>query len=224
MKSIVISLGGSVFLSEDINQQFFHELVSLLQHSSNTRKIYVVIGGGSPARQYISRGRSLQFSESDLDEIGILITRVNATFLSKLCKDSNKKIPTTISKAINIKKSLVIMGGTTPGHSTDFVGAKLAKQVQAERYIIATNVDGIFDKDPRKHSDAIHIAQISVGDLLETYGSSWEKAGKNMVVDGPALQMIHDGNIPTVVLNGKNLDQLRNAIENKPFRGTRITV
>jgi len=224
MKSIVISLGGSVFLSEDINQQFFHELVSLLQHSSNTRKIYVVIGGGSPARQYISRGRSLQFSESDLDEIGILITRVNATFLSKLCKDSNKKIPTTISKAINIKKSLVIMGGTTPGHSTDFVGAELAKQVQAERYIIATNVDGIFDKDPHKHSDAIHIPQISVGDLLDTYGSSWETAGKNMVVDGPALQMIHDGNIPTVVLNGKNLDQLRNAIENKPFRGTRITV
>ena len=224
MKSIVISLGGSVLLADDLSASYIHDLVTLLEKVSHDFKVYVVIGGGNPARLYIKRGRSLNLSENDLDELGILITRVNATLLSKCIPCSNKDIPTSPADAVKMREDIVIMGGTYPGHSTDFVGAELAMIAQADQYVIATNVDGIYDKDPRKFSDAKQIPEISIASLLSTYGSSWDAAGSNVVVDGPALKKINEGKIQTVVVNGKKLSELKHAMYHEQFHGTIIKI
>lgn len=224
MKSIVISLGGSVLFADDITSSYMQNLSSLLEEIRHDYKIYVIIGGGSPARLYIQRGRSFGLSETELDDLGILITRVNATLLSKLISCSNTIIPTSPTDAIKMKDDIVIMGGTYPGHSTDFVGAELAITAKADQYIIATNVDGIYDKDPNKFSDAKQIPEISITSLLAKYGSNWDAAGSNVVVDGPALKKISEGNIQTVVVNGKKITEIKNAIYKKPFQGTIIKI
>lgn len=222
MDAIVISLGGSVLLSEEADVNFFKELISLLKKIGETYKTYIVIGGGKTAREYIKAGRNMGFDEEILDKIGIDVTRVNAKFLASMIQSANKIIPNTTDQAKEMKENIVIMGGTTPGHSTDMVGAELAEKTNASKYIIATNVDGVYDKDPKKYKDAKKFDEISIKRLLKQYGTKWESAGKNTVVDGPALEIIDRADIVTFVLNGKKLVELEKAIFNKKFNGTII--
>jgi len=222
MESVVISLGGSVILSDEADVRFFKDLVDLLKKLSQNCKIFIIVGGGKTARTYIKTGRTIGFDEKTLDQIGIDITRINAKFLASIVRISNKIIPVTTDEAKEMKEDIVIMGGTTPGHSTDMVGAELAEKTKASKYIIATNVDGVYDKDPNKHPDAKKFDEISVKQLINDYGTSWESAGKNTVIDGPALEIIDRAEIQTIVLNGKKLDELEKAITNQKFNGTII--
>jgi len=221
-KTIVISLGGSVVLSNDIDHTFFKELQRFIDELIENYKVYLIIGGGTTARTYIKLGRNQEFSEENLDWIGIHSTRLNAMFLSILLTNKIKQIPETTDQALQITDPLVIMGGTTPGHSTDFVGAELAAKENAMVFIIATNVDGVYDKDPNKHKDACFLKEISIESLLSQYGNSWDSAGKNTVIDGPALQKIKDYQIPTAVVDGRNIKEMKNIINNTSFHGTKI--
>jgi len=223
MNSIVISLGGSVIIS-DIDISYFQKLTEFLKEISKKYKIYIVIGGGKTARTYISLGRKLNFDEETLDNFGIEITRVNARILTNLIDISNEIIPKSTDEAKKIDKKIVIMGGTTPGHSTDMVGAELAEKVEASSFIIATNVDGVYDKDPNKFSDARQLKEISIEQMINEYGTDWGSAGKNIVIDGPALKIIKRAKIPTFVLNGKKLEELKKAINNENFNGTIIKI
>jgi len=169
-------------------------------------------------------GRELGLNEEILDDFGIRITRINARFLASIIEISNKEIPITTAEANKIEKPIVVMGGTTPGHSTDLVGAELAEKSGADRFIIATNVDGIFDKDPNKYDDATQLKEITVKELIKKYGTKWNAAGSNIVIDGPALEVINKIKIPTFIVNGNRLDQLEKAITNQNFEGTRIII
>ena len=224
MEKIVISIGGSVILSEDADISYFNEIKTILKDLSNHYRLFIIVGGGKTARTYIQLGRKLGFKEDILDEIGIEITRINAFLLSKILKISNDEIPHTTEDAKKITKPIVIMGGTTPGHSTDMVGAELAEKIDADRFIIATNVNGIYDKDPNKFEDAKQIKEITIDELIKKYGIKWNAAGSNVVVDGPALKIIARAKIPTFVVNGKRMDELKNAINNQSFNGTKIKI
>lgn len=224
MKSVVISIGGSVILSEDADVSFLNSLVNILKKISRRYKIFIIVGGGSVARKYIKLGRELDFDEETLDQIGIDITRVNARILTNILEESNKEIPKTTDEAKKRDEPIIVMGGTTPGHSTDMVGAELAEKDDADFFIIATNVDGIYDKDPNKYSDAKQLKEVSIDQLVEEHGTHWKSAGKNMVIDGPALEIIKNANILTYVVNGKRLDQLEKALSGKSFNGTKILI
>jgi len=224
MTSIVISIGGSVILSEEADVSFLRKLASLLKKISKQYKIFIIVGGGKIAREYIKLGRELDFDEKTLDSIGIDITRVNAALFTNIISESNKKIPCSTDEAEAMDNPIVVMGGTTPGHSTDMVGAELAEKVGADLFIIATNVDGIYDKDPNKYDDAKQLEKVKIDDLIKNYGTSWESAGKNMVIDGPALEIMKKAKLLTYVVNGKRLDQLENAITGRSFDGTKILV
>jgi len=224
METIVISLGGSVIISEDVDITFFKRLVNLLEKLSSKYKILIVVGGGIIARKYITLGRELGLNEEILDDFGIKITRINAKLLASIVEISNKEIPSTTEEANIIDKPMVIMGGTTSGHSTDLVGAELAEKSGADRFIIATNVDGIYDKDPNKYDDAKQLKEISIKELIKKYGTKWNAAGSNIVIDGPALEVIDKIKIPTFIVNGNRLDQLEKAVTNQNFDGTRIII
>lgn len=224
MKSIVISIGGSVILSEEVDVTFFRELVSLLKEISKKYKIFVIVGGGNVARKYIKLGRDLRFNEKVLDSIGICITRINAKIFKNIIEDSNNDIPCTTDEAIKKEKPIVVMGGTTPGHSTDMVGAELAEKVSADLFIIATNVDGIYDKDPNKYNDAKQLKEVKIDQLIENYGIKWKSAGENVVIDGPSLEIIKRAGLTTYVVNGKKLNKLKKALTNQSFDGTKITM
>lgn len=224
MESIVINMGGSVILSDDIDKSFYKKLKDLLIKNSKKVRIYIVIGGGKIARLYIDYGRAQNLSEKILDQIGIDVTRLNAKIFSDIIGISNNVIPFTTEEAKKTDKPIVVMGGTIPGHSTDMVGAELAKKVKASKLIIATNVDGVYDKDPNKYKDAKQLKEINIQVLIDKYGTGWSSAGKNVVIDGPALKIIKEAKLPTFVLNGKKLSELEKLLNNKQFNGTIIKI
>jgi len=156
--------------------------------------------------------------------IGIDVTRVNARIITNLLGVSNKEIPRTTDEALSLSNPIVVMGGTGPKHSTDTVGAELAEKTRAVRFVNATNVDGIYDKDPKKFKDAKQLKEVTIDQLIVQYGTKWGAAGKNIFMDEPALAIIKRAKIPTFVVNGKRLDQLEKAMTGKPFDGTTIFV
>lgn len=222
METIVISIGGSVLISDEIDPEFYKKLAELLNKLIKKYKFFIVVGGGKIARKYIELGRKLDLDEKILDDLGIRITRINAQLLSNIINDSNKKIPETTDDALQMREKIIIMGGTKPGHSTDYVGAELASKINADKFIIATNVDGVYDEDPNKYNNAKQIKTITADELIKKYGVTWKSAGYNTVIDGPALKEIKEKNMSTYVLNGKKLEELEKAILNKNFNGTII--
>ena len=222
MKTIVISIGGSVILSKDIDFKYYKKLADLIMRIAKDYKIYIIVGGGKIARDYIKIGRKLNFDEKTLDIFGILVTRINAKLLTNIIKNSNSKIPETTDNALKMKNRIIIMGGTIPGHSTDYVGSEIASKTKAEKFIIATNVNGVYDKDPKKYNDAKQIIEITPDKLINKYGISWKSAGCNVVIDGPALNVIKNKDLLTYVLNGKKIEELEKVLLDKKFNGTVI--
>jgi uridylate kinase len=224
MKTVVVSIGGSVVLSDEADALFLKKLTALFKKLSKEYKLFVIVGGGKIARRYIQLGRELGFDEDTLDLIGIDVTRVNARIITNLLGVSNKEIPHTTNEAMKLDKPIVVMGGTDPKHSTDLVGAELAEKTHAVRFVNATNVDGIYDKDPNKYKDAKQLKEVSIDQLIEQYGTKWGTAGKNIFMDEPALDIIKRARIPTFIVNGKRLDQLEKAMLGQSFDGTTILV
>lgn len=216
---IVISLGGSVLSPDD--PEFIGKIADLVRETSKTVVLYIIIGGGKTARTYIAAARSFTKDTKKLDEIGILATKMNALLLATAL-DLPFRLPFTVEEAAQCRSSMV-MGGTTPGHSTDTVGAELAVRINADKYIIASNVNGVYTADPKIDKNAKKYDSISIDDLIGLCGKKWQP-GLNVIVDSEACKVIKKGKIKTVVLNGKDLNSLRNAIFNKRFDGTIIEV
>ncbi len=213
-----------MILSDEADAIFLKKLTTLFKKISNEYKLYIIVGGGNIARRYIQLGRELGFDEDTLDLIGIDVTRVNARIITNLLGISNKEIPHVTNEAMKLDYPIVVMGGTDPKHSTDLVGAELAEKTNAVRFVNATNVNGIYDKDPNKYKDARQQKEVTIDSLIIKYGTNWRVAGKNIFMDEPALEIIKRAKITTSIVNGKRLDQLEKALIGQPFDGTKIIV
>jgi uridylate kinase len=88
----------------------------------------------------------------------------------------------------------------------------------------ATNVDGVYTRDPNKHRDAAFLPKMSFDDLLAVIGErEWTAAGAPGVIDGPATVLLARHGVPACVVRGTDLDNLGKAVAGQPFHGTHIT-
>lgn len=211
---IVITIGGSILLKEYDNKKF-EDYAKVLKEINEEHEIFVVVGGGRPARDYISVVRDMGESESICDEIGIHVTRINAKLLQLALKDvSYPGIPVNFQEALEYSSTgkIIIMGGTEPAHSTDAVGSILAEYVGADLVINATSVDGLFDKDPNKFDDAKMFKEVTPNKLMEIVSGNDTKAGTYEFIDKTAIEIIKRSGIKTVIVNGNNPVNVKTAI------------
>ena len=220
---IVAAIGGSILL-QDYNAERFKEYARLLKEQSEEHEIFVVVGGGKPAREYIGVVRDLGAGEAKCDDIGIEVTRVNAKLmLLALGCAAYQKVPHNFQEALEYSATgkIVVMGGTEPAHSTDAVSAILAEYVQADLLVNLTAVDGLYTKDPKKFDDAELIEEITASDMMEIIGGNEVKAGTYEFIDMTAIQMIKRSNLETVIANGNEPQNLIRAIKGEKI-GTRV--
>jgi uridylate kinase len=228
METVVVSIGGSIVAPPNLDVQYIDSLARTLKELVDEgRKIYCVTGGGWIARQYIEAARAFGAGEEELDLIGIAATRINASLLiAALSKYMDVPVRPMASTDATVDSSqgykVAVMGGTYPGHSTDFVGAELAQKTKAARFINATNVDGVYSADPNVVATAEFYSEITIDNLIKMMGTEWKLAGTKAVIDGPACQLIRDGRVPTFVVNGRNLPEFAKAVRGEPFHGTRV--
>ena len=220
-----MSLGGSVLAPGQPDAAFVRKLAAEFQAIAKTHRLFVVTGGGGIARAYIEAGRALGAPEAFLDRLGIKVTRLNARILmAALGAVDADEMPHTVEEAVTVGKagSLVVMGGTTPGHTTDAVAAEIAEKVAAKRLVNATSVDGVYTADPAKDPTAKRLDRLSHKELIKLVGEGHAKAGPSIVFDPRAARIVAEAGIAVAVVNGRDLEALRNAILGKPFRGTLV--
>ncbi|HLF16699.1 MAG TPA: UMP kinase [Candidatus Thermoplasmatota archaeon] len=230
MERVALVVGGSVIAPPEPDVGYLRRLAESLLAWARERQLLVVTGGGAPARRAIEAARSLGVGEEALDRIGIAATRLNAQILACVVKrfggDVNAEVPRTIPEALDLAKRhrILVMGGTQPGHSTDYVAVELAVEGKCARFVNATNVDGVYTRDPAKHRDATHKPSLTFEEMLAIIGErEWTAAGAPGVIDGPSTVLIATKAIPTSVVKGTDLENLGKAVRGEPFHGTRVS-
>ena len=200
-KRIVIKLSGKVFGMDNV--KVLKEYAEFLVRISKICQPIVVAGGGNIARHYISHARSSGADESTLDELGIEISRLNAKLLIYALKNkAYSHPPTTLQEVRHAVDDglIVVTGGLHPGQSTNGTAALIAEKVQAEQFLNATDVDGVYDKDPNKFKNAKKFRRIDLKNLRNMLIHEDSVAGGYDLMDIVALKIIERSKIKTRIL------------------------
>jgi len=213
----VLKLGGSLLYDEngqvmiDRVREYAKVVQALLEKG---HEFVIVVGGGKPARVFISAARELGASEAQCDWIGIKMARHNAELLCAALGDAAfPKIVETLDElevAFQHGK-VVLMGGLTPGQSTNAVAALAAESVGADILLNATNVDGVYDRDP-KEPGAKMLKKVDIKELRSILSGSGTRAGEYKLFDPVAIKVVARSRIKAVIFNGNDTENLRRLV------------
>jgi len=230
--TIVIALGGSLLSDDNLDKLEtwkidFIKLINSIIDLEN--KVFIVVGGGKLARKNISKAKERGIKDKfELDLIGIDATRENAKSIIKLFTNFriiNENVPKSIDEGLDSFNNfnLTIMGGTVPGHTTDTVAIKMAKVLKSKLVVIATNVSHVYTSDPRVDSNAIPLEKITLEELGSLSGVGKPiQPGSSFAVDPIGVGIAIENNLPLVILNGHDVENLRKAIYGETFKGTMV--
>ncbi|MFH1391779.1 MAG: UMP kinase [Candidatus Diapherotrites archaeon] len=220
--TFVLSIGGSLLVKAKPDSEMIQKISEAISelHSAGKR-IVIVVGGGKTARNYVEAMNVSNNFEKDL--MGIQVTRANAFLLASQIPECHKEILTEIPKVKEILDSgkIPVFGGLMPFFTTDAVGALLAEFLEAN-FVNITNVDGIYNANPKDYPDAKRYDEISYSSLIDLISSSGSEPGQNVVLDLACCMILKRSLIPAVVLDGNDIENLKNYINGYSFIGTTI--
>lgn len=215
---IVVKLSGFFFPSElEVkNIEAYVRLFKKLRRAGH--RVLIVTGGGENARKYIRAARTLGADEALCDQLGIEVTRLNARLLIfGLGEEVYPEPPTSVNELKHALATgkIVVMGGLTPGHSTDAVAAIAAELMRANFLIRTVDVNGVYTADPKKNPKAKRLSKVSPMKMLELVMSGKCWAGGYALLDPVAIKILDRSRIPTWVLNGKDPENIEKIINGK---------
>ena len=221
---IVISLGGSRIVPNEIDVFFLGNFVSVIkEYTTRGFKFIIITGGGRIARNYTLSSKEIgNPSNEDLDWIGIQSTRLNAEFVR--VGFGELAYPDIILDPENIPetdKPIILGGGWKPGNSSDLAAVFSAQTVGAKKIINLSNIDYVYDKDPRYNHDAIKIPKSTWSDFRALIPKEWDP-GLNSPFDPVAAEKAESLGLEVAILNGKNIENLKNYLDGVEFVGTVI--
>jgi uridylate kinase len=181
-------------------------------------ELSLVIGGGNIFRGVAASAQGMDRVAGD--QMGMLATVINAVALQDALE--KKGMNTRLLSAIEVrsiaepfirrralrhleKKRIVIFAAGTgnPYFSTDTAAALRAMEVKAQIIMKATKVDGIYDKDPQKHADAVKFEELDYMQVL---------SNRLNVMDATAISLCMDNRMPIVVFNLKEKGNIKKVI------------
>jgi uridylate kinase len=178
----------------------------------------LVIGGGNIFRGVAATTKGM--SRSNADYVGMIATIMNAIAMQDALEKEG--VPTRVLSALEVrelcepyirrrairhleKERVVIFAAGTgnPYFTTDTAACLRAMETDCEVILKATNVDGVYDKDPKKHSNAKFYKELS-------YIEALQKGLK--VMDSTAISLCMDNELPIVVFNLNKNGNIKRAI------------
>ena len=223
-ETIIISLGGSLIVPENIDMEFLKAFKDLiLSHVAGGKKFVIITGGGKICRKYQNAAKELATpSTEDLDWIGIASLKLNAELLRVIFAEfAHKEVIADLSKPFTFDKPIIIGSALEPGGSSDWDAVLAAKTVNAKKVINLSNIDYAYDKDPNKFPDAKKIEKISWADYRALIPKEWN-SGLNTPFDPVASKIAQEKNIEVIIMNGKNIPNIEKCLDGKEFLGTHI--
>ena len=222
-KTIVISLGGSVIVPDKIDIKFLKNFKKIIEKFIRKNyKFVIYCGGGKSARNYQKAAYQIaNLNNYYLDWIGIYATILNAHFIKILFKDKSEDyIVTNPTKKIKFNKKFLFAAGWKPGWSTDYDAVLLAKNLKINTIINMSNIDYVYDRDPKKYNNAKKIKNICWKHYRKITVNKW-KAGLNLPFDPIAAKEAEKSKLKVIII-GKNLKNFENLLNDKKFKGTVI--
>ena len=223
MKRVVAAVGGSVLVPSLEEHRLKEWADTLIRLSEKGIQVFVVVGGGGEARRYINACRDIALDEASSDEIGIMVTRINAALLIGALKEY--AYPRAAESYLQAKEfavsgKIVVMGGVTPGQTTDAVGAVLAEETNSSMMLDLTAVDGIYTADPKRDPNAKKFDTMTPAELISLIMKEKMNAGSNMIIDLVAAKVTERSGVPLVVIDGRDPKILEDALLDGKFSGT----
>jgi len=223
-EKIVLSLGGSITVPDKVDIEYLKDFRELVKEFIDRYQFFIIVGGGALARQYQNAAKELGVdSEEFLDEIGIRATRLNAEVVRASFGDmAEADLINSEMDFGELEKSVVVGAGTHPGWSTDFVSVELAEKLGVKKIINLANLDYIFDKNPTEFLDAKALPKITWPEMWNIIGTEWIP-GADIPFDQRATEKAEGNEMTVVLLNGKNIENLRNFLSGNDFTGSVIS-
>lgn len=229
---ILLKLSGEILAGE---RGFGYHLPTINELADQIKVLYdmgiqigLVIGGGNIFRGISGEDKGIDRVTGDY--MGMTATIINSVALQSALE--NKGCYTRVMSALDItqlaekyirrramrhleKGRIVIFAGGTgnPYFTTDTTAALRAVEIGAEVIIKGTKVDGVYNKDPEKDPSAVKYDKLSYQQVL---------TDKLRVMDLTAVTLCTENNLPIVVLNIKNSDNLLGLIQGKNI-GTTVS-
>lgn len=210
-KRILLKISGEALagnqghgIDGDFIKSFAEEIKSIYETGV---KLAIVVGGGNIHRGVAGATQGMDRAASDY--MGMLATLINSLALQDALE--KKGMPTRVLSALDVRAvaepyirrkamrhlerdRVVIFGAGTgnPYFTTDTTAALRANEIHAEVVLKATKVDGVYDKDPEKHADAVKFDELSYLDVLKK---------ELKVMDSAAISLCMDNKLKIVVFN-----------------------
>jgi uridylate kinase len=222
-KTIIMSLGGSLIVPDKIDVKFLRDFKKIIERFVKQNYRFVIIcGGGKTARDYQKAALGIgKQSDEYLDWLGIHATKINAWFMKSIFgSNAERLIVEDPTKKVNFSRKILIASGWKPGWSTDYDAVLLAKNLKIKTVINISDIDYVYDKDPKKYEDARKIKKLSWRAFRKITGNKW-KAGLNKPFDPIAAKEAEKLGLKVAII-GKNLNNLKGLLSDKNFKGTII--
>ena len=226
-KRVILKLSGEVLRGGKTGDPIDSD--TLFQVCSQVREIHqlgvqvcVVIGGGNIFRGLNGEKRGVDRLTGDY--MGMLATVINGLALMDCLEKMG--VSTRVQSAIpmnqiaepfilrrairHLEKGRVVIfvaGTGNPYFSTDTTAALRASEMHADIIMKATKVDGIYDKDPKKHADAVKFDHLTFIDALKQ---------RLNVMDSTAFSLCMDNNVPILVFDLNDEHAIRKAVRGEP--------
>lgn len=221
-KTIVISLGGSIIVPDQIDVSFLKKFKQIITRLKEDRFV-IICGGGKICRNYQEAAKATSvIPKEDLDWIGIRATRLNAELVrSSFGDDAHQKVIHDPHEEIDGSRRIVIGAGFEPGSSTDLRAVQLAKRFGASRVINMSNIDYVYSADPKKDPHAERMESVSWPAFRKLVGNEWDP-GLNMPFDPIASREAEAVGLEVVII-GNDMENFERLLNGEKFRGTTIS-
>ncbi len=226
-ETIVMSVGGSLIVPDQIDTTFLGNLKSLIENEIETtnRRFIIIAGGGRTARRYQDAAAGVtDLSRDDLDWLGIHSTHLNGHLLLTILRDHAYRVmiknPDDVLDVPN-KERVVVAAGYRPGCSTDLRAIQIAERVHAHKVINLSNTDYVYTDNPHTNPNAVKIEDITWEAFRKLIPETWDP-GLSAPFDPIAAKEAELKGIEVAQINGHLLDSLHNYLSGQPFIGTRI--
>ncbi|MFH1030459.1 MAG: UMP kinase [bacterium] len=221
----IISLGGSIIVPYQINVEFLKNFKKLiLKKVGDGRRFFMITGGGNTCRLYIKGAKEIsRLTRDDLDWLGIHSTVLNAHLLRTIFRKTSYKRIINDPRDMKDKfaEKIIIASGWAPGWSTDFISVRIAEKYKIKKIINISNIDYVYNKDPKKFEDAKPLEKICWKNFRKIVGNIWHP-GLNMPFDPIASKSAQENKMEVNIINGGNIKNLEKCIDGEPFEGTII--
>jgi uridylate kinase len=222
-KRVILKLSGEALREhgsqDNISPEIVEGIANQIKAAQETGlQIAIVVGGGNFWRGAAAAGRGMDRATADY--VGMLATVMNALAVQSMLEAVG--VPSRVQTAIEMKNvaesfirrlairhlekgRVVIFGGGTgnPFFTTDTTAALRASEIGADMIFKATNVDGVYDKDPRANDDAVRYDSLTYNEALS----------QNLkVMDGTAFTLCQDNDIPIVVFDMNQEGTIKRAL------------